>query len=246
MKHGTNRMKQNTPLPLLLPVLLLALLALRLPESNAAVVYTDRAAFLAAAAAWGPQTLDFESETAGTLLPDPTTVAGITFSGHGSPALIIDDTYDATSGVNYLGVNSAGTFNQFSYADSFDLAFAPMNAIGLNIITAEIPGVTLFDDDIRLDIAGIGTARLDASDVAFLTPGGDRVFFIGVIDMDNSFTTARVEGSGAFGFYNIDDVTTAVIPEPGTGFAMAAFAPVLLTACWWGRSANRKPSTSAT
>lgn len=234
-------MKDHASRTSLMPLLVVAFLALRLPESKAAVLYTDRASFLAAVAGLGPQTLDFESEAAGTTLPDPTVVGGITFSGHGTPALIIDDTFEAVSGFNYLGVDNAGTFNQFSYADSFDMSFAPGHAIGLNIITDEVPGLTLFDDDIRIDVPGVGTARLDADDVDSLTPSGGLVFFIGVIDMASSFTTARLEGSGAFGFFNIDDVTTAAIPEPSVGLAMAAFSPILLAACWWRRISNRKP-----
>lgn len=235
-------MKANAPFSSWMPVLLLACVALRPSAAQAAVTYTDRAAFLAAAAGMVSQTLDFESETAGTLLPDPSTLAGITFLNHGTPALVIDDAFDAASGVNYLGINNAGTFNQFSYADSFHMSFAPMHAVGLTIITAEVPGVTLFDDDIRLDIPGIGVARLDANDLSYLTPGGDRVYFIGLIDQANSFTTARLEGSGAFGFFNIDDVTTAVIPEPGVGQALAVMSPILLAACWWRRSTRRKPA----
>jgi hypothetical protein len=143
--------------------------------------------------------------------------------------------------VNYLGVDNAGTFNQFSYADGFDMTFASKHAIGLTVITAEVPGLTLFDDDIRINVPGIGVASLDADDVEFTTPGGDLVFFIGIIEPASSFTTAQLGGSGAFGFFNVDDITTAVIPEPSMGAAMAAIAPLLLAACWWQRTSHSKP-----
>jgi hypothetical protein len=237
-------MKRKVFCSLLLPIALLTSLAFRPGEARAAVAYTDRAAFFAAVAGLGSSsTLDFESETAGTTLSDPTTISEITFSGYeaGMPDLMIDNTFEATSGVNYLGVDRAGTFNQFSYADGFDLNFTPKRAIGLNIITAEVPGVTLFDDDIRIDVPGIGIARLDADDVDSTTPAGDLVFFIGIIDPSNDFTTARLEGSGAFGFFNIDDITTAV-PELGVGAALLAFSPIVIAACWWRRSVSRKPS----
>jgi len=219
---------------------LLSVLALPASKSSAQVlIFSDRAAFLTATAAWSSQTLDFESQTAGTTLTDPTTIEGITFSGFGSPILIIADTFEASSGVNYLGVNNAGTFNQFSYSDSFDLEFSAGNAIGLSIITAEVPGLTLFDDDIRIEVPGVGVASLDADAVNTTTPGGDRVFFIGLLDLANRFTEARLEGSGALGFFNIDDITTAAIPELSVTMTLGVFSPALL-AVWWSRRASRR------
>jgi len=228
-----------------MPLLLLAVLALLAPETRATLtIYTDRATFLTDVAGLAPQTLDFESETAGSTLPDPTAIAGITFSGFAAPPLIIDDTYDASSGDNYLGLDSPGTFNQFSYADLnvFDMGFASKNAIGLNIITSEVPGVSLFDDDIRIDVPGIGVASIDADTVDALTAGGDRIYFLGIIDTVNSFTTAQLEGSGAFGFFNVDDISTAavIIPEPGVSKVMVAFLPILFAAGWWRRSTNKR------
>ncbi len=236
-------MQSKTSPHRLAPPLVLTLLAV-LGDSQAATTYTDRAAFLAATAGMARQTLDFESETAGTTLPDPSPIGGVTFSGYGTPALIIADDFEATSGVNYLGIDSAGTFNQFSYADSVDLGFASMHALGLNIITAEVPGVTLFDDDIRVDVPGIGIVRLDADDVDSVTPGGDRVYFLGIVDVAG-FTSARLEGSGAFGFYNVDDVTMAVVPEPSVKVALAVFGPLMLAACWSRRRTHRQSSSAA-
>ena len=223
-----------------LSVVLLGLLALPASESAAQVlIFTDRAAFLTATAALSAQTLDFESQAAATTLTDPTTIGGITFSGFGSPNLVITDTFEASSGANYLGVSNAGTFNQFSYSDSFDLEFSARNAIGLNIITAEIPGVSLFDDDIRIEVPGVGIARLDASAVNSTTSGGDRIFFIGLMDLANSFTLAHLEGSGALGFFNIDDITTAAIPEFSVSLTLGACSPILL-GVWWTRRASRR------
>ena len=111
-----------------------------------------------------------------------------------------------------------------------------MNAIGFNVITAEVPGLTLFDNDIRIDIPGIGTASIDVDALESLTPGGDQVYFIGLFDPLNSFTSVRVEGSGALGFYNIDDITTAVIPEPVTTWVVAALPALALVARRWLRS----------
>lgn len=222
-------------------LILLAFVVFQIPRAQAQLfIYNNRIAFLADVAAFGHQTLDFESQVAGTSLTDPTALEGITFSGFGSPDLIIDDTYEAASGDNYLGTRNAGTFNQFSYADSFVMSFASKNAIGLSIITAEVPGVTLFDDDIRIEVPGIGIASLDADVVDGVTSGGDRIYFIGIMDSGNSFLSARLEGSGALGFYNVDDITTAVIPEPGVGWRMMALSPFLLAACWRRRRLNQK------
>lgn len=238
--------KTSSPLPLL-PTVLLGLLTLSPAHSDAQVlIFTDRAAFVAATAGWSSQTLDFEAQPAGTSIPDPTTLGGFTFSGFGTPNLVIDDTFEASSGTHYLGVSNAGTFNQLSYSDSFVLGFSARNAIGLDIITAEVPGVTLFDNDIRLSIPGIGVARIDADDVDATTVGGDRIFFIGLLDRSNTFTQASLEGSGALGFFNIDTITAATVPEFTVSQTLAIFSPMLLLAIWRNRRASQTRSKSPT
>ncbi len=208
-------------------------------ESAAQVVYNNRAAFLAEIAGFQQQTLDFEAQAAGTELPDPSTLSGITFSGFGTPNLFIDDTYAAASGNNYLGVNNPGTFNQFSYADTVAMTFEPVNAIGLSVITAEVPDLTLFAGDIRIEVPGIGSVSIDPGSPDRVTPGGDAIYFIGIIDRSNAFDTAALTGSGALGFYNVDDITLAVVPEPAVTWAMVVLAPALAAACWRRRISSR-------
>ena len=60
-------------------------------------------------------------------------------------------------------------------------------------------------------------------------PDGGVVYFLGLIDTTASFTSASVSTiGGGFFFYNVDDITTAVIPEPGTFALLAPKKPTAL------------------
>ena len=61
---------------------------------------------------------------------------------------------------------------------------------------------------------------MDVDDLQGTVGGTDSVFFVGLIDTMQQFTTAQVRyDAAAVGTitYNIDDIVTAAIPEPGTG-----------------------------
>lgn len=203
-----------------LQVAMFVVLTLVSSVANAAfVTYTDQAAFMAALPGTA-NTLDFEGVTAPLIVNSGDTLDGITFNySFGPPPVDMkissstDTGYATTSGTNFLGTEDADIFLD---DDDFSMDFAAASAIGLYIITAETPNFTLFDDDIQLT-AGGGTALLDVSAIQQTLSDGSLVFFIGLIDTTGSFTTASLDTpNSSTGFlYNIDDITTAVVPLPG-------------------------------
>jgi hypothetical protein len=95
--------------------------------------------------------------------------------------------------------------------DALTLGIPAGKAVGVFIITAEEPGETLLDGDIRLT-AGGATAFLDVDSVEQTLPDGSLVFFLGVIHPGASFSSASLEtfgGGGAFA-YNLDGILTGV------------------------------------
>lgn len=211
-------------------ILLLLLLLLLLPAASGAapVAYTDAAAFLAALP--GPAaTADFDGLASGTVIPSGGSADGITFTyDFGGVDLIVTDgtaaggggPFDTTSSPNFLGTSD---FDILLDGDDLGLGFAASHAIGLFVITAEVPGSTLFDGDLALD-AGGATAFLDVSVVEQTLPDGSLVFFLGVVDDAAPFTSASLENCaacGGFFTYNVDDIVTAV-PEPGVAALLGA------------------------
>jgi hypothetical protein len=204
-----------------LQVALCAILALVGSVANAALVtYTNQATFIAALPGTAT-TLDFESVTAPFIINSGDTLDGITFTYNFGPGKPVDmqvssstDTgYATTSGTNFLGTTDADIFLD---DDDFTMDFAAASAIGLYIITAETPNFTLFDDDIQLT-AGGGKALLDVDALQSTLSDGSLVYFLGLIDTGGSFATASLlTHNSSEGFlYNIDDITTAVVPLPG-------------------------------
>ncbi len=190
------------------------------PSSADIITYTSSTSFHAALASnsFTAQTLDFESEIAGTTYGSPSTIGQISFDVFGPPDLIVTDDFAAASGVNYLGMDSVGLANQFTGGYNIDLSFASSHAIGFNIITGEIANTSIFDNDIQLVVPGLGTALLDVDDLQATVGGTDSVFFVGLINTTGTFTTAEIRyDAAAVGTitYNIDDITTAV-PEPNS------------------------------
>jgi hypothetical protein len=137
------------------------------------------------------------------MIEDSSTADGITFSYdfEGLP-MTINHLYATTSAPNFLGTVDGGMFHD---GDDFNLDFRPGSAIGLFFISAD----PLLDGDITLS-AGGATASLIAEDVQYTLPDGSKVFFIGIVDAQTHFSTARVEAlAGGFFLYNVDDIITA-------------------------------------
>jgi hypothetical protein len=172
------------------------------------LTFTDQAAFLAALP--GPaNTLNFDTLAAGTTIADGDTVDGISFHyDFGGVQMQVSDGFNTTSSPNFLGTDDADVLQD---GDDFDLSFGPVNAIGMFFMTAD----EMFDNDIILSAAGssVGLNVLDAG--ADLGDGGIP-YFLGIIDTANPFTTASITTiGGGFFLYNVDDITTAVVPLPG-------------------------------
>ncbi|MBK7952433.1 MAG: hypothetical protein IPK00_27680 [Deltaproteobacteria bacterium] len=166
-------------------------------------------------------TARFDALASGDTIASGASTEGLTFHyDFGGVGLIATDgtaadaggAFDTTSAPNFLGTNDLDVLVD---GDDLVLDFAPMRALGLFVVSAETPGVSLFDGDIRLAVGG-ATASLDIDDVQATLADGSRVYFLGVIDPAATFDSASLGtfgGGGAFAF-NVDDVVTAV-PEPG-------------------------------
>jgi len=185
--------------------------------SNASfVTYTDQAAFLNALPS-STQTLNFDSLSAGTAIANGDTFSGITFNYNfdGISMAVTDGDqfdgggpFDTTSGSQFLGTND---FDIFLDGDDFNLSFAPVNAIGMMFITAD----AMFENDIILSTDG-GSIGLSVADAGADLGDGSIPYFLGIIDNSNSFTSANITTTGnGFFLYNVDDITTAVVPLPG-------------------------------
>ena len=191
----------------LIGLLAASLLTAAAPADASTMTFTDEAAFLSALP--GPaSTLDFDSLSAGTVIASGRSVGGITFTyDFGGVQMLATDVFDTTSAPNFLGTDDGDLFQD---GDDLRLGFARVQAIGVFFITAD----ELFDDDVTLTAAG-ATASLVAADVQQTLLDGSQVFFLGIVDDTNSFTSAGVGTiGGGFFVYNVDDVITAVSVEP--------------------------------
>ena len=196
----------------------LSILALAGATHAAPMIYTDRSSFDTAIFGMTASTLNFDSETAGTLIGDGDTLGGITFSyttlaGFGVTMKIVDAA-DTTSPANSLGTDDGDVFQG---GDEFDLGFSPVNAIGMYFITS--PDL-IEDGDLTLSV-GLTTANLAAGDLQDTLADGGQVYFLGIVDAMSTFSMASVSGSGPFFLFNVDDIVTAItsngvpaVPEP--------------------------------
>lgn len=169
----------------------------------AVTAYTDQAAFLADLPGT-PQSLNFDSAASGTAIADGGSLGGVAFNYDlGGVSLQVVD-LPTTSPPHALGTDDGGVFQD---GDSFQMTFAPTRAVGLFVISLD----PLLNNDITLRVGGEAVG-LDASDVQQILSDGSSVFFLGLIDDANSFTTASLvadsgEPSPVF-LFNVDDIVT--------------------------------------
>ncbi|WP_375753899.1 hypothetical protein [Vibrio sp. HN007] len=178
------------------------------------IEYDNESDFLTAITGLNTNVVDFESQSAGDVILTGSSVSGVTFDYFiDGFDLFVDDSFDTTSPVNYLGVDVDD--GAFIGGDSFTMSFASeQSAFGLFIHSADL----IFDGDITLETDSGLIIDLIANVDELLADG--EAYFIGfstddVLEQFNSVTLSSFQEDFAF---NVDDITTAstVIPEPNT------------------------------
>lgn len=180
------------------------------------IAYTDYAAFLSAVSG-SLSVQDFEGVAAGTVIEDGEAVGDITFSfsipdgGGGFLDMLVTDSFDTTSGNNSLGLDTLD--EAFLDGDSFGLSFAtPVTAVGLFVITSD----PALEDEILLTTPE-GSAG-NAATEAFVLGDGGLVYFLGLtstVPVSTASLAFATDGEINFAF-NVDDLHTVAVPEPGT------------------------------
>ncbi len=176
------------------------------------ITYTSQSDFMAGIATLETMTLDFESQIPPELIASGETRGDVTFH-YAIPdySLVVDDFYNATSGSNYLGLDSID--GAFLGGDGLTLTFGrTLHALGLYVIG-------------EYDAIWAGDITLSAGGGSVFTPGGPgldildgEAFFLGIFD-SSGFTSASLSSTPFNYIFNIDDITTAAaapVPEPGT------------------------------
>lgn len=168
--------------------------------------------------------LDFESQTAGTIIPSGTTLGGITLNDNLSPLqMTINDFGQTTSDPNTLAVNVNGSPDSFELGDRIDVSFQASNAFGFFLIVGS--AFDFFDNDVIVTFGGeaISIVNADVPDVLF-DPAGNSfgAIWLGLVDDMATHTTATIQfglpsSSIAAAIGEIDDITTTrvvVVSEP--------------------------------
>jgi hypothetical protein len=206
-----------------------ALLAVALTPAQAApIAYTDAAAFLAAIAGLDATTETFDSTASGTVVDSGTSIGGLTFSyDFGNTIRMVVTSGDAfggslpaptTSPANFLATND---LDVFVGGDNFTVTFAAAHAIGLYVVSGDVPGTDILDGDLLLSAGGV-SASLDIDNRTALA-SSNFAYFLGIVDGLGTFATATLSGtvSGA-PLYVVDDIvlarSQAQVPAPATAF----------------------------
>jgi hypothetical protein len=226
-------------------------LSLLLVHSAQADTFTDKTAFLTALLDLGnsPIVETLEGVPAGTPVDDGTRIGSITFE-HDLPDGFVQVTdgsdfpqyapHPTTSPSNFLATTDAAVFLD---GDDLTLRFAPSVAVALAIVSAEVPNVTLFDEDLRLTANGI-SAALDIDPPAQDLGDGNLAYFLGVITPGSTFTSAVLSGLGGGYFtYVLDDFMIACncVPLPATLILML-FGIGLMRQALRSRQTSRSPA----
>ena len=187
--------------------------------SSAAVIgYTNYANFLAATSGMSTDIEDFDTYTAGDTIADGGALGAITYGYDfgGGESLMISDAFDTTTSPNFLGTD---VFDLIPDGEArFSMSFDPVRAVGMFFLSIDF----LIDGDIALS-SGSDSVSLLVADLVSTRPGGESVFFLGLLDtLGDGIAGVDIETATSDLFsYNIDDIrlvttTTGVAPAPGT------------------------------
>lgn len=193
------------------------------PANAASISYYSQADYLSALGASGITTYNFDALAAGTVIASGDTLNGATFSYSlgppGNPSILVDNSFDTTSGNNYLGTNDGS--GAFVGGDAFTITFdQTMRSIGLYVISAD----EILDNDFTITTnSGQSVSNIAAADIS-LSDG--YAYFLGLIEGDPNLGFDSITLSSAdFGFlFNVDDITVSSVPLPaaawlfGSGF----------------------------
>jgi hypothetical protein len=189
--------------------------------------------FLAAAPS-GVATSDFDSSPESTI-PSGSSIGGITltYDFGGVNVVITDgDGWSSTSDPNFLGTDDGDIFQA---GDDIEFSFTARNAFGISVISLD----PLLDGDLFLNLHGFHL-DLSAADIQATLADGSNVWFLGVIS-DAPFTSIDLQAASIGQFlYNLDDIRTATIPEPGT-MTLFSMGTVVLAV----RTIRRRPWKAA-
>ena len=163
--------------------------------------------------------LDFESQTAGTVVTEGSTLGGLTFNSNLlDPFQMGIRGIGGTSGFNTLAVTDDGgaNFGIFGLGDVVDVSFEASYAFGFYLIVPE--DFDFFTDDVIVTFGGT-TIAIDGADVAedFGTNEFDALW-IGLVDDMAMHTSANIRfGQLPFiGIGEFDDFTTTSAATPPT------------------------------
>lgn len=168
------------------------------------LVFTNSSDFQAAVSDYGycSQKIDFESSLPATEYPYGSTIKDLRFLYDLPLDLIVDDTFDAASGNNYLGVSGD---NAFLSGDMLDLHFIQtIYAIGLHFLCS--PGDVRYGD-FELQVANM--KGINSSNPDMLLSDGTEAFFIGIVDTDinSGFSIATLSNLIQAEYeFHIDDI----------------------------------------
>jgi len=181
------------------------------------------------------RTLDFESQVAGTIVSEGSTIEGLTFNTNlPSPFEMAIRGDGSVSDPNSLAQsgNGGGTFGSFGLGDRVDVSFSESNAFGFFLVLPNENGqFDFFDNDVNVTFGGT-TISIEDDDVVTQTSGSFDFFWIGLVDDMAMHTTASIQfgnpGSSFIGVGEFDDFTTTQVVSISEPIMILLFGTGLL------------------
>lgn len=190
--------------------LLTGMTAFALTATAEAGTFTSSAAFLAATS--GTTVEDYGTTTAGQLIPNGSTLDGLTYTFSTGAALggVITDQYNSFSGLSLAAKQVAGPLSSSDYflgGESFTVSFpSPVTAVG--IFANVNPNTGNYDLSTSAGFATTGSSTYDTSTFVF----------VGLTSATPFSSVTFVSEDASLGVYNIPEIIygQASVPEPGT------------------------------